>query len=195
MSDIRGRAEGKSEWRDILATKGGQLVIGSRLLLTKSKKVLAATTDYAAEDVLSDSGGTTWQFKSITDESGGGGTIWMMKCQCSTTALAPRITLYLFDATPTSALTDNAANTAVAAADQERYLGKVDFLAWEDLGGLSESIVTPSTYGNLPILFVLASGRTIHGIAVTRDAITGEAANMTLNFQMFVEPFNGKLVS
>ena len=103
--------------------------------------------------------------------------------------------MYLFDNTPTSALADNAANTAVLAADQERYIGKVDFLAWEDLGGLSESLVTPSTYGNLPILFVLASGRTIYGVAVTRDAITGEAADMTLNFQMFVEPFNGNIVS
>jgi len=97
------------------------------------------------------------------------------------------MTLLLFNIVPTSSnLNDNAANTAILAADMTNYIGRIDFLAMEDLGGYSESIVTTSTYGNLPIAFILEEGKDIYGVLVTRDAITGEVASMTMTITLSI---------
>jgi len=159
--------------------------IGGRTITVAVTRTLAAAGDYAAEDVLSDSAtggaGTAITFAGIGKNKGAGGYITRAGILCSTTALAPRLTLYLFNNTPTSELDDNAGNTAVLTADRPNYIGKIDFPAMEDLGGNSETLCTPSTYGNLPLAFNCDDDdNSLYGILVTRDAITGEAANMTV---------------
>jgi hypothetical protein len=167
--------------------------VGGKTCTVSTQKILAAAGDYGAEDVLSESAtngvGTDWDFVDIAKSIGGNGYITKALVLCSTTALTPRITLYLFAAPPTSELDDNAANTAVATADLANYIGRIDFNAMEDLGGMSGSIATVSTLGNLPLAYNCdESSDTLYGIAVTRDAITGEAASMTLTISLTSEP-------
>jgi hypothetical protein len=177
--------------RDLRCSSNGDLLqVTGRLMSGKTTMTMAATTDYAAEDVLSDSasGGTAWRFPNMVAQVNGGGLILAARVLCSTTGLTPRFTLYLFDANPTANKNDNAANTTLLAADLQKYLGKIDFVAAEDLGGYSESLVTCSTAGNLPLPFVIESGgRDLYGILATRDAITGESAGMTITIQLIVE--------
>jgi len=158
-------------------------------MLTKVSvtKALAATTDYTAEDVLSESAsaGTVWTFPRM----GGSGHIVKAQAICETTGLTPRLTLYLFDTTPTSELDDNEANTALLHADLANYVGKIDFPALEDLGGDSESVATPSTYGNLPLAFRTKSETdSLYGILVTRDAIADEVDGDDMTIVLEVEP-------
>ena len=146
-------------------------------------KNLAAAGDYAAEDVLSEStvSAVPYMFKDI----GVSGIIEKAIAFCSVTALTPRLTLYLFNKPPTGNLIDNVANTNPTVADHLNYVGKIDFLAMEDLGGGSESVVTMGTYGNLPLSY-FAPDRVLYGVAVTRDAITGEAVGMVLSLNLQV---------
>ncbi len=148
------------------------------------EKPLAAAGDYAAEDVLSESAtlGSAWLFQGLPAI----GRITKAQAICSITALTPRLTLYLFRGLPTSALNDNVANTALLHADLSKYIGKIDFTGMEDLGGDSESIVTPSTSGNLPLDYE-TEDNSLWGVLVTRDAITGEVAGMSMTIRLTVE--------
>ena len=93
--------------------------------------------------------------------------------------------MFLFNAAPSTNLNDNVANAAPAYADEAQYVGKIDFPALEDLGGMSEAIATPSTTGNLPLAFECSStADDLIGILVTRDAITGEVATNTLTIRL-----------
>jgi len=153
-------------------------------------KALAATTNYTAEDVLSESAsaGTVWTFAAITRANGGSGYIVKAHVICETTAQTPRLTFYLFTAAPTCNLNDNAANTALVSADLANYVGKIDFPAMEDLGGDSEAIASPSTYGNLPLAFTCADNADdLLGVLVTRDAIAGETAGDDYTIRLTVE--------
>lgn len=168
--------------------------IGKKTLTVSLLRTLDASGgDYTAGDVLSNDdtadGGTAMTFTGIGRNAGAAGYITKASILCSTTALTPRLTLFLFSATPTCELDDNAANTAVVAADQANYVGHIDFPAMEDLGtGMSQTIATPNTYGNLPLAFNCASGDTaLYGVLVTRDAITGEAASMTVRINLTSE--------
>lgn len=188
MSDIRAKAP-DGYFKDVRMSKNANLLlVTGKQVKAITTKILAATTNYAAEDVLADSGSTVWKFR-VVEENGGGGKIIQAQAYLSTTGLDPGITLYLFEIAPTSALIDNAANTAVLAADLLYHIGNIDFMAMSDLGGHSEAMVTESTVGGLSIKFQLDTGRDIYGIAVTRAAITGEAANMKLTFKMVVEQY------
>lgn len=186
MADIRGIF--KSVWRNLRATNADILLVTGKLINVRTEVALAATTDYAAEDVLSDSAsaGLAWRFRNVVERDGGGGVIVNASVKWVTTALTPRITLYLYEAIPASNLDDNAANTALLAADITNYIDKIEFPALSDLGGVSESSVSPSTVGGLPIHFTLESGRDIYGIATLNDAVTGEAAGakMTISFKV-----------
>ena len=156
--------------------------------VSQATKLLAAAGDYAAEDVMSESAsaGTVWEFPDLVSDKGGHGYITKAMAFLSTTALTPRIALYLFDEAPTSALNDNVANTAVLIADRLHYQGRILLPAMGDLGGESEAIATPSTSGNLPLEFKCGpDSRSLFGIAVTRDAITGEAAGMSMGISLF----------
>lgn len=158
-------------------------------------KALAATTDYTAEDVLSENAaagsGTHWTFSAIARENGAYGYITKAHAMWETTALTPRLTLYLFNTASTACeLDDNAGNTSPLYAETATYMGKVDFPAMEDLGGVSEAVATPSTYGNLPLAFKCAAAADdLFGVLVTRDAIAGEAASSSLTLSLTVEQY------
>uniref|UniRef100_A0A6M3IQ23 Putative tail protein n=1 Tax=viral metagenome TaxID=1070528 RepID=A0A6M3IQ23_9ZZZZ len=163
---------------------------GKELINVSITKALAATGNYIIGDVLSEneSTGTAWTFSDAVKQNGCSGEITKAQAICETTSLAPRLTLYLFTTVPTSQLNDNAPNTALLHADLASYIGKIDFPPMEDLGGDSETIATPSTYGNLPLAFTCASGANdLYGILVTRDAITGESAGDDITINLTIE--------
>lgn len=153
---------------------------------------IAAADDYAAEDIVSDhaTAGKYWEFDGLVRKNGGSGQLIKAQAMWETTNLTPRFTLYLFNKPPTSTLNDNAVNIAPAVGDWASYEGKIDFTALEDLGGVSESLVTPSTYGNLPIAFTCSEGsKKLYGILVTRDAVTDESANARAAIKLCSEPY------
>lgn len=154
---------------------------GKRLVTVSVTKEIqdSASAAYGAEDVVSEasSSGTAWTFSAIAKVNNGTGYIVKAQVISETTALTPRMTLYLFNATPTSELDDLASNTALLHADLAKYQGKIDFPAMEDVGGDSEAIATPSTTGNLPLAFQCATAADdLIGILVTRDIFTQGAA-------------------
>lgn len=187
MSDIRVWTTGG--WKEVPGTPDGRLLVSSQIREIEDSKLLAATTNYVAEDVLSESAtngvGTAWVFSDM----GESGAIRKAMVEIQTTALTPQITLYLFSAKPTSELDDNAANAAPSIADWPFYQGRIDFPALEDLGGVSASVATESTYGNLPLLYSGCKGR-LYGIAVTRTAITGETANDKMSIKLTREVYS-----
>ncbi len=160
--------------------------IGGRTITVAVTRTLEAAANYDAEEVVSDSdtggAGTAIIFDGIASKLGGAGYITNASILCSTTALAWRLTLYLFRVTPTSGeLDDQAANTSVHTTDRPNYVGKIDFPAMSDLGGNSETEATPSTVGKIPRSFNCASGDdALYGILVTNDAETGESGSMTI---------------
>jgi len=160
---------------------------GKRLVTVSVTKEIqdAASAAYAAEKVISEnsSGGTSWLFSAVAKVNGGTGYIVKAQVISETTDITPRLTLYLFNATPNSELDDLAANTALLHADLALYVGKIDFPAMENLGGDSEAIASPGTYGNLPLAFQCATAADdLYGILVSRDTFTQVAAkDMTVN--------------
>ena len=166
-----------------------QVITGYKLKVSVTKAI-AAAGNYAAEDVICEDAttGTVWTFDKIVYANGRAGYIVKAHALWETTGLTPRLTLYLFNAAPTTELDDNKANAAPAYADLAQYVGKIDFLALEDLGGMSEAVATPSTYGNLPLGFECATADdALYGILVTRDAITGEVATNSLTIRLEAE--------
>jgi len=146
-------------------------------------KVLSAATAYHAGDVLSESAtnnvGTAWTFSGIARADAAYGYITKAHVISETTAIVPRLVLYLFNATPTCELDDHAANTALLHADLAKYIGRIDFPAMSENGtGDAEAIATPSTYGNLPLAFQCAAAADdIIGVLVTMDAFTQDAGD------------------
>jgi len=169
-----------------------QAFVGTSKTTVSVTKALAAAANYGAEEVLSENAttGTAWTFSSVVTTNGGTGTIIKAIALFETTALTPGLTLFLFNVTPTSAVNDNVANTAVLHADEANFVGRITFPAMADLGtGDSEAVVTPSlATGNIPLAFNCAVGDTaLYGIVVTRDAITGEAPGDDLIIKLTVE--------
>lgn len=168
---------------------GVKVLVSSGIKRVVVTKALAAAGDYAANDVLSESAtvGTAWKFEGMGAVLGGSGSITKAMAILETTALTPRILLYLFRVPPTSALNDNVANTALLHADLGDFLGWIEFDAMETLNaGDSIAIATPSTDGNVPLEYDCVSGDdAIYGVAVTRDAITGEVTSDELTFILF----------
>ncbi len=146
----------------------------------------------SAEDVLSESVSvaTPWTFPDMARLNGGGGYIVKATALLQTTALTPRLTLFLFRETPTSTLLDNVANTAVILGDRHIFVDCIDFPAMEDLGtGMSQAIATPSGFNNLPIPFECAYNSSgLKGIVVARDAVTPTALDI-LQISLTVEQY------
>jgi len=158
----------------------------------RTTKAIAAAGDYAADDVLSESAseGTAWGFANIFRRNNSGGYIIKAQAIWQTTALTPRLTIYLFNVTPpTCALNDNAANTAPHNTDEASYVGRIDFPALEDLGtGISVAVATPNVASNLPLWVDSAAlAGDLYGVVVTRDAITGEVATEELSIELTLE--------
>lgn len=176
-------ADGKSsrfiqvdaEGRLILAPQG----IGTLKRISVTKRIAGGTED--ANDVISESTslGRAWDFDGIASKRGGTGYIVKASVISESEGATPRLTLFLFNAIPTSNLNDDAANAAPDAADLDKYVGKIDFPAMESLGTTdSNALVTPSTTGNLPLAFqCVRSSANLYGILVTRDAFTQTATD------------------
>ena len=153
--------------------------VGKSIVKVSVTKALTAAGDYAAGDVLSESAtngvGTAWTFSGMARANGGKGQILNAWVKCETTNLTPRLALYLFNATPTSELDDNAANTALLHADLSKYVGVIYYQAMAEYGGDSEASPSPTTL--FPIQYQCAVADTaLYGILITLDAITGETA-------------------
>ena len=160
----------------------------NKIQIVSVTKALAAAANYDAEDVLSESAsaGTAWIF-TVVGIQASSGIISNAVALLETTALTPRIRLYLFNAVPTSALNDNVANTAVLHADEANYIGSIELGAMSDLGGDSEANAAEGTAG-LSLRFKTgASDNRLYGIAVTEDAITGETATDDLIIKLTIE--------
>lgn len=161
----------------------GQTVkpVGLSMVRVSTTKAIVAAGDYAAQDVISNStsAGTAWTFSDVVKYDGGSGTIVKAIVLCQTTNQAHGVTLYLFNATPTGALNDNLANTNPLYADASKYIGKIEFPAFGDLGdasAASDSWVVPGV-GGCPLPFICAVGANdIYGVLVARDAFTNEVA-------------------
>jgi hypothetical protein len=155
-------------------------------------KVLSAASIYDVEDVLSEStsAGTVWTFTPVDLAASNFGYIVRAQVISQTTNVTPRLTMFLFNAAPTSNFNDHAANTALLHADLANYVGRIDFPAMEDLGGDSMAICTPGTSGNLPLAFAgppssPSSAHSLYGILVARDAFTqGAGKEMTVILQI-----------
>ncbi len=189
MADLRARNL-SGVWRDLRSTLSDFLIVAPSLKTVSVTKALAAADDYGAEDVLSElaSGGTAWKFPGMGRVNGGSGYITKAQVTWDTTALTPRIALFVFSEAPTSVLNDNVANTGVLRADVPFYQGPIDLMALSDLGGDSEATVTPSTVGNLPLAFKCADdANDLYILAVLRDAVTGEAAGAEMTITLTVE--------
>lgn len=137
-----------------------------------------------AGDVLSESttAGAAWTFAAIAGENGGSGYITKVHAILETAAKTPRLVVFLFIATPTCTLNDNAPNTALLHTDLANYVGKVDLPAMETIpaagAGDSEAVATPSTTGSLPLAFTCASGADdLYAVVATRDAVTPTATD------------------
>jgi hypothetical protein len=155
-------------------------------------KACAAAGNYDAEDVISESAaaGTVWTFAAIFRANNTGGYVTKAKVSCETTALTPRLRLYLYNAAPTCNLNDNVANDGVLNADIAKSLGYIDFPALADVGGNSEAVCTPSTTGNLPMWVDAASAADdLIGVLVTRDAITEETATDDYTVSLTLEQY------
>ena len=129
-------------------------------------KTCASAGAEGAEDVVSEhiTAGTDWDFDF-------GGTGYITRAVItSVTAMTPRMALYLFTNPPTCNLLDNVANTAPIAADIQHFVGSIEFPAMIDYGtGASYAVATPSTTGNLPLMF---NAPKLYGVLVTKDAVT-----------------------
>jgi len=139
---------------------------------------------YAVNDVVSNEDccsttATCWTFEDVVLAVSRSGYIVGAIIDSATESVTPALTLYLFNAVPTSNLIDNAPNTAPDCNDILKYIGKIDFPALESLGTTdSTSIATLSTYGNLPLPFKCATADAdIYGILVTRTAFTQSAGD------------------
>jgi hypothetical protein len=149
--------------------------------------VLAAAGDYAANDVLSQSASDTvgvhWVFADAARSSGGSGWVTKLRVTSSVEGLTARLRLWLFDADPSASEKDDNAAFNLVAADRAKCLGYIDLPAMIDAGAVSFSQNTTERFR-----YVCATGSTsLFGIVQTLDAITGEAASMTLDLHMTVD--------
>jgi hypothetical protein len=167
------------------------------LKVVSDTKTLVADGDYAANDVMSESktAGTCYTFDAIARANGGGGYITKARVVYSraagVTAITPRIALFLFKAVPTSVLNDNAANTALLAADKDNYLGMIVFPALSSYGSTTACTAKKVPDGvDLPMAFECAANDdAIYGIAVILDTEANETAGAALDFKLTAEQY------
>lgn len=157
-------------------------------------KVCEAEGSYAVGDVISetdtDGSGTPWTFPAIARTDGASGYITKVEIISETSGLTARLVLFLYTATPTCELDDNAANTATVWADRANRVGMISMPALEAIKtGASEAVATPSTTGNLPMAFTCAStADDLIGVLVTRDAFD-QVDDKSIRIDLTVEQY------
>lgn len=169
-------------------------VYSPTLVAVSHEKIVLANGAYVAEDVVSENttaalGAKFWSFPGMAKRPGGQGYIVGGFITAETTAIASWFSLFLHTDEPTCAVGDGIPNTAFLLADRHIAVpGPIDFPACSDLGtGMSSTVATASTVGNLPIPFVCKSGSTtLTGPLVIRNAV--DLADTTiLRVTLFVE--------
>lgn len=156
-----------------------------------AEKIVIADGGYTADDVVSEGisdAGTAWRFSGMARKNGKGGYITTALVTAETTNIASWLSLFLFTDVPSCELDDEDANTAPLVADRLIYVGRIDFPACSDLGtGMSESLATPSTVGNLPMGFVCEhNSKDLYGVVVIRNTVD-LADDTYLTFSLIVE--------
>ena len=150
-----------------------QSVIRKTIEVSVEKTRPSNTTAYSDEDVFSESAGsgTAWTFDAVVPDGGAGGQIVKAMVACDDTNIVPVMTMYLTNVTPTGVLNDNVGNTnPVYATESDNYQGRLDWPAMQDLGGMSESVLT-SADTKLPLHFTTAAGDdALYGVLVVRSA-------------------------
>ncbi len=154
-------------------------VIGQAMVTVSDIMTVLATTDYTANDVVSD--GAIGSLDITGLGPGGSGTIRKALLTNENTQAAHSIRTYLYNSTGiTSVLTDNAANTGPTLADvlAGYALGWIDFPAFTTKGtGPTQALVVPGR-GNVPLSFQCSEGSTtLYYIHITLDTFTNEVAN------------------
>jgi hypothetical protein len=159
----------------------GSIVSAGKLAKISSTKKIPTSNAYAVANVVSDSetNATAWSWVNVVQTNGGSGEIALATIVSQATNVVPRLVIDLYVGTPTSAVNDHVASTGLVWADTTNYLGTISGVALENVGtGSSHAMMSPSTYGGLPIPFNCTSAsRTIYGIVATRDAWTPVANN------------------
>jgi len=155
------------------------LIVGNSLEVRVAKAIDASIGAYGFNDVVNDDDcsttATCWTFPGMASAVGGYGVIKSATIFSETENIEPRLTLFLFNATPTGQLTDNSANTNPLPADRIKYVGKIEFPALNARSAscASEASATPSTVGGLPLWYKCAAAATaLYGVLVTEDIFT-----------------------
>ncbi|KKN72889.1 hypothetical protein LCGC14_0405930 [marine sediment metagenome] len=163
--------------------------------ITTSKVIDASIGAYAAFDVINDDDcsttATAWTFSDMVLENGGYGKIINASVFNEKEGVTPRTILRLYNALPSSQLTDNSLSTE-ARADRLLKVAQIDFVAMESLcttTDASTTLASPSTLGGLPQIFKCASGtKDLSGIFIARDAFT-QTATDDITIALLVEQF------
>ena len=168
-----------------------QSVIRKTIEVSVEKTRPSNTTAYSDEDVFSESAGsgTAWTFDAVVPDGGAGGQIVKAMVACDDTNIVPVMTMYLTNVTPTGVLNDNVGNTnPVYATESANYQGRLDWPAMQDLGGMSESVLT-SADTKLPLHFTTAAGDdALYGVLVVRSAAHTPTSAAKIRVTLTIEP-------
>ena len=168
-----------------------QSVIRKTIEVSVEKTRPSNTTAYSDEDVFSESAGsgTAWTFDAVVPDGGAGGQIVKAMVACDDTNIVPVMTMYLTNVTPTGVLNDNVGNTnPVYATESDNYQGRLDWPAMQDLGGMSESVLT-SADTKLPVHFTTAAGDdALYGVLVVRSAAHTPTSAAKIRVTLTIEP-------
>ena len=164
-------------------------VVGLPTKYVSTTVVVAATTNYAAGDVLSNSAsvGTYLTFSDVVAQEGGSGRIVGALAIAQSTQVVFLPTLLLYKAVPTSNLNDNAANTGPSWTDRAGYIGEINFKAFTpNTGGARTEAVEGE--GGIPKRFVCGDALTdIYAIVVAETAETNEKAGESYLVTLLIE--------
>lgn len=168
-----------------------RVIAENALFSTSATFVAEAATDYADNDVISNSdtngAGLALEFPSAVGAGGAGKIIGGSINVVASTNVAATMGLQLFSQTPTATeLDDNAAEGGVGAADTPYYLGEMLFAAGTDYGAGNikpPSTVTPAA----PFMIRAESGRSVFGRLIMRDADANETAATTIIITLYIE--------
>ena len=160
-----------------------QSVLRKTIEVSVEKTRPSNTTAYTDEDVFSEnaSSGTAWTFDAVVPEAGAGGKIVKAMIACDDTNIVPVCSMYLTNVLPTG-------NLNVYATEVDNYQGRLDWAAMQDLGGMSESVLT-SADTKLPLHFVTASGDdALYGVLVIRSAAHTPTSGAKITVTLTIEP-------
>jgi len=196
--EIKGvMADGKTR-RTVQVDAEGRLVIAPESSVTIKKirvrkQIEANGSAHSAGDILSENdtngAGTAWTFHDAVRIPGGAGRIHQATADTQVESQTHRIALQVYTKYPTCELDDNAAAASPNPTDGPYLVDEVALPALLSRGGNSYTVATPSTVGNLPLLFVCEPGkRELYIVAIALDATTHTATEW-LDLTLYIEQY------